>query len=386
MKIDGGSFMIEGTVGDWPAGLDTAVTALAWIPSKGAFRGGAVTSSGWWGASDIGLNSFGFGLDPWAPGDYSVAMGGPDVEAQGDNSLALCGPTTYALGARCVAIGPSVQTHFNDCTSVGGSLYNQGNSGTTLVGKSLTCLPFVTQGALIGNQSTIGRSGKVGVTFPVGIGGNVLIESSQAVGIGVNIDVGGAEAYTSMLAAGINVGVNANGAVCIGTGVSGTSKLTNTTANTMWMGVGSDEPTFIMRNNTGGVGTYSNIGIIFKDPLSTLDVGGSVGYQSKTITFADTPYTLADELVLLVDTTGGDVTVNLPQISGVDRRMYHIKAIEYGSGAGTNDVIIHPFAGDFIDQNNPSVAPAATDIVIDRGDSVQIVADTFATTDTWWII
>ena len=103
----GGSFLIDGTTGGTP--ISGAGTRMMFIPSRGAFRAGAVTSS-YWDNPSIGLYSTATGLNTAATGDYSLAMGFQN-NAAGTGAVALgtgntaTGGTSTALGYATTATG-----------------------------------------------------------------------------------------------------------------------------------------------------------------------------------------------------------------------------------------------------------------------------------------
>lgn len=67
--------------------------------------------------------------------------------------------------------------------------------------------------------------------------------------------------------------------------------------------------------------------------------------QLTTITNSDTPFALADEAYLVIDTTNSAITVNLPVAATVIGRIYWIK----NSGAVANDATIDANGSELID-------------------------------------
>ena len=92
---------MDGTVGATP--VSGAGTRLMWIPEKGAFRAGTVSTTQWDDGS-VGDNSVAFGLNTIASGDRAAAFGS-GATASGNDSFATSGCT--ASGATSVAIGIS---------------------------------------------------------------------------------------------------------------------------------------------------------------------------------------------------------------------------------------------------------------------------------------
>ncbi|MFH0715145.1 MAG: hypothetical protein V1847_05315 [Candidatus Diapherotrites archaeon] len=92
--------LLQGTSGTTPVG--GAGTRMMWIPAKGAFRAGEVTSNHW-DNDNIGSYSVAMGYDTNAKGFASVALGGY-TNAIGSESFAM-GNTTSAVGETSTAIG-----------------------------------------------------------------------------------------------------------------------------------------------------------------------------------------------------------------------------------------------------------------------------------------
>lgn len=62
---------------------------------------------------------------------------------------------------------------------------------------------------------------------------------------------------------------------------------------------------------------------------SRLEVAGSVSLPIKTITFSSSPYTVTEnDSTILVNATGGSVTVNLPSAAGITGRIYAFKRVD----------------------------------------------------------
>ena len=109
---------------------------------------------------------------------------------------------------------------------------------------------------------------------------------------------------------------------------------------------------FVQNTDTSGIGSMTekvsilgsgNVGISTTIPASTLDVKGSIGVKtvSKTADYTAT----ASDYIILVDSSGGAVTITLPAASGVPGRAYEIKKTD-SSG---NGVIIDANASETID-------------------------------------
>ena len=335
LHVDKGTFVVgidnvnDTPVGNTPdffeidvgAGFSGAVTAMSFIPGRSAFRVGTLTSTkgGFQGS--------------WA-----------DAEI-GTNSIGI-GKNVWVPSTGGIGIGDTI-------SSIGGiQLLNLG-TGLTNEG---------TDSVLVGNSLEAGS----------------LASGSLCLGISSTIN------QTSSIGIGVFVQASALRSVCIGVGISASNRLLNNVSNSIYMGIASDVPTLIMKNlSPGVVGSTSSIGIIELDPKSTLDVGGSVGYKYSIIT--GTSHTVGateDELTFIIKPTD-NFTFTLPPISGIDRRMYHIK----NTATQLRTVSVTPDGGgDFIDSGIIGVVPSATPLAVGRGDSIQLVADGTTSPATWWII
>lgn len=99
------------------------------------------------------------------------------------------------------------------------------------------------------------------------------------------------------------------------------------------------------------------------DRLCVLNVcagNGSVGCAIKTITVIDSPYsTLDSDLIILVDASGGNITINLTENPDFKTQNYRFKRIDDSS----NTVTIVPEAGDTIDSGATYDLPRVTEVV-----------------------
>lgn len=106
-------------------------------------------------------------------------------------------------------------------------------------------------------------------------------------------------------------------------------------------------------------------------PNSNLQVTGSYAGSIKTITSADSPYTATDaDYTIIANTSGGNITINLPATSGITGRIYNIKEI-----SASNTLTIDPNASENIDGST-------TKTINTQYQSVQIISDG----TQWWII
>jgi hypothetical protein len=78
LHVDDGGVLVTGTTGTNP---DLgAGTVLMWIPDAQAFRAGTAVGTEW-DSGDVGTNSFAFGEDVTASGNYSVSFGENNVSS-----------------------------------------------------------------------------------------------------------------------------------------------------------------------------------------------------------------------------------------------------------------------------------------------------------------
>ena len=110
-----------------------------------------------------------------------------------------------------------------------------------------------------------------------------------------------------------------------------------------------------------------NVGIGTASPVATLTVNGSVASKITSINNSHSPYSItATDHIILADSFGGAITINLPACSSNSGRIIIVKDV--GAGAGSNNITISRNGSDQIDGSN-SIA-----INTNRG-YVQLVSD-----------
>ena len=382
LKIDAGSLWIDGTTGDIPT--TGAGTRFMYMPGKeGAIRAGSVSGTDW---DTIGNHSVSFGRDNQATGDGSFSCG-KFCDATGNYSIAI-GDVNTSSAYNTIAIGASNTADSFAAVAIGGSNTSSGSVLSTAIGSG---------NVASGNSSVaIGTNNSAPGSNGIAIGtGNTSAATGSSVVIGNN-SVGGRNA----IAIGNFVQSTALRAHVIGSGIGLGFELVNNDPASMYIGAYTDQPTFTLKG-TGVSGEYGKCGVAEKTPLSTLDIGGSVGAKytyiaathtgSKTLTTADAEYTF----VIDIDgfNSGEYYTINLPEIATIDRRIYFFKVLTTGSvpalGGGSTGVRLTPDAasGDKMEQFSggaPSGKGGNNYITINCGDAVTISAN--ATTSTWWIV
>jgi hypothetical protein len=81
-------------------------------------------------------------------------------------------------------------------------------------------------------------------------------------------------------------------------------------------------------------GASGFVGVGCTSPVSKLEIAGSLGVK---VVSKSAAYTAADETVILVDASGGNVTIALPPASTVTGRVYYIKRTSGTGGTVTID-------------------------------------------------
>ncbi len=134
-----------------------------------------------------------------------------------------------------------------------------------------------------------------------------------------------------------------------GTTVAGNNERVTGTTNGEYIDFETDgEVRFYDGNDTLYATIGTNVGIGASTPTSTLEVEGSLAFDSDTIINTDSPYTLtAATSILLCDTTSGAITVNLPAASDVTNRVHAIKNV----GDAGNDVTVDGSGAETIDDD-----------------------------------
>ena len=443
LKIENASLLIEGTtpatgVGNTPAA--GAGTRFMFIPSKGgAIRSGVATGTEW-DAANIGASSIAIGSGVTAPGSSQVVLGKNNAILNttqsevciGSNSTVQTFGQGLALGGNivvdgilsCVALGSTLQNHGNQSIAIGTSSrvgfdgIGPNDVGYLSIGNSIAigsgAICEATQSVAFGpacqilSDETV-QTGKQSVALGYG----VAVAGNNAVGIGSSVKIGdvltGDINSKNCIAIGNLVGVSlAENAMVIGSGFSAPNRLINTKPNSLWMGINSDTPTFIFDGKTGGAGTTGFIGIVQQNPISTLDVGGSVGFKYDLVTATNGGNkTLTEEYVVFVDMAAVTLTntfiVNLPDLGAttIDRRIYYIKFISttgnWPPSTTANSLQINPGNNDGIEEIDGGAALAGqfkSDGVPlnfsfgggsgNRGAALTLIADNDL--GGWWVI
>ena len=345
--IDDGTFYTysPGFVGNTPTEFESAgvYSAMAFIPAWAAFRVGYNEAGTPWSDANIGDVSFAFGTNAIASSSNTIALG-YYAQATGIESVAI-GSEADASGNYSVSIGRTAEAAGVSSIAAGQSAFaNNVNA---------VALGYATR-ATGSESSAIGSSARA------------TDQGAVALGFSLNSD-------------GLN-------SVTVGSGVGANARMTNNQANSMYIGVNSTEPTVILNNLIGGAGTFSDVGIIQKNPLSTLDIGGSVGFKytnlpaaaeiEKILTALDNEYTFRIDLV------AGNYTIELPLLSTVDRRVYYFKTTQIGSAA-TGQLFINPNEVDFIDDSSGGKLPVGTGTFYGAGESMLLFGN--GADQTWWI-
>lgn len=126
LHVNNGSILVDGTTGAIPT--TGAGTRMMWIPSKGAFRAGAVTGTQW---DVIGTNSTALGYGTIATGDYSTSLGVSST-ASGQGSMAF-GNSNTSSGNWATASGYNTVAQAYSSFVIGLWNLNPGTYNTTSV-------------------------------------------------------------------------------------------------------------------------------------------------------------------------------------------------------------------------------------------------------------
>ena len=345
LKVETASFIVTGSplAGETPTELSAQGNHFCWIADKASLRAGVATTTGQWADANIGDSSVAIGRAAQATAGNAIAMGS-------EATVGTVPPsgTPFLYGSDGIAIGTGAV-----------------NTGQTAI--AIGSLSVVTSqwGTAIGRESEST--------------GNL----ATAVGLQAKASGGGA------VAVGTAVSATNTNSVCIGVGAGYSVPMVNPDANTVWMGAGSVDPTLILQN--------SRAGILYQTPLSTLDIGGSVGFKYTTLnaTDGDTYSITGDEYTFRIDlgsftSTSDAYTIQLPTISStaIDRRVYYFKITDISHIAGNHgNVLLKPEASqyieDFVEGRGHRFA-AGVSLPLESGNAVTIIAND--TDKTWWVI
>ena len=271
----------SGTTGGIPT--SGAGTRMMWIPSFGAWRGGAVTGTAW-DSGNIGVNSFAFGNDPTASGLNGIAMGAVAL-ASGSNSIAM-GQNSSGTGIGSTAIGMIA-----GATGFGSLGLGYSSNATGTINSAIGGLNNITGTPI--NTAAIGVSNAIsaGITSAaIGCGNNVSNSTAAAVGISNTVSAINSAAVgiyntasgVGAAAMGVYTTSTASGAITIGSGVNTTTKLANATTNTVALGANSTIPTLVL-TDSGGVG-----GIGITQVKGELEVDGDLNHDGNNVGFYNT--------------------------------------------------------------------------------------------------
>ena len=365
LNIQNSSFFISGSGGHAADMEGYAGKAFYYISDKGSLRAGDYLINQL-NDSNIGTGSIGLGQRTEPRSSNGIAIG-QIVEVEGNQSMAIA-----ASGAKVIAWTPGLNAAIGNFCNI----FEESAVSTTPGGTG-----WLTNNTVVGNSSSIKKSFGAGFIF---IDNNVCI--------GLNAEI---RDCSSSLDVGLNTKVTASNAAIIGIGNSDSDKFTNDIASSMMIGVGLgavDTATLTLRN--------ARLGINQEDPISTLDVGGSVGFQYTNLTATDgTTYTITgDEYTFRVDvsgfTTTTDIyTIQLPTISStaIDRRIYYFKVTDIDEIQGKHGTVsIQPEASQYIEdfgtlnQNEGHRLAAGVPLGLKVGISITIIANN--TDKTWWVI
>lgn len=148
-------------------------------------------------------------------------------------------------------------------------------------------------------------------------------------------------------------------------------KLTEAGQDLITLGPGSGDVDIDFNGDMFLLGSSGFFGIGVNPPLVQLHTNGGRIKNTTRIDDGDSPYTvLVTDEIILADTDGGVITVNLP--AGVDGTHYRIS----NTGSSGNDVTVDPNGAEQLFGGGAGVSFALVD-----GETINIY---FETTENWW--
>lgn len=137
-------------------------------------------------------------------------------------------------------------------------------------------------------------------------------------------------------------------------------------------GIGFSSPDKLKLTTDGTIAVLidgsQQVGIGTITPNSDLDVDGSISLSITSV--ATTTMLDATHYTVLVDTSASPITINLPAVSGITGRVYHIKKTDNSA----NSVIINANGAEEIDDST-------TATLTNQFESISIQSDE----NSWWI-
>jgi len=269
------TLLLTGTTGTTPA--SGAGTRLMWIPSKSAFRAGAATASQL-DDGNIGNYSFAVGQDNAAAGTHSNAMGwnntinatnGAYATAFGrSNNIGSTSSSSYGFASGYSnSVNASYATALGRSGSATGSYsltagYANTASGSasramgyyaTAAGGYATAMGYYTSAAGY-NAFAAGYYASAAGDYGIALGPTSSAVNNSSIAIG-GYTTAGSSTKSSNTAIGGAISAIGQKNMVLGYGVSSTSRLENTTDNSLMIGFNSTSPALTV---TGG-GSSSSI-------------------------------------------------------------------------------------------------------------------------------
>lgn len=288
--IEDGSFLIDnGTAatGEYPtAGTHSGggdEYKFLYVGDKASLRVGRVGGTNWDDAG-IGNRTIFVGDDGLITGNNASGFGN-NITVSGNNSFGA-GNGTVVSGA--VSFGFGKSNTISGAGSIGlGEAITAAGAACIGMGKTVT---VGTAGGIHNNAISIGASSRAPLGAAIAIGESAQSDGTASLALGKATSATGTQSTcagfttsatnSNSVSIGTFLATSGSGSMTLGVGAGGgASRLINAVDDCIYIGVGT-EPTLRLEDNKCAI--CNAVDGAF-EPLSTLDVGGSVGYQQDNL-------------------------------------------------------------------------------------------------------
>ena len=384
LKVEDASFLIEGSTPASPIGLvpSTGVgTRFMYVGAKGAIRSGIIiagATSTDWDEANIGNGTTVLGTGGVVTQTYATSLGSAnDVTGAGNSCAAVGSSNIVGQGSGSLALGAG-----NKVTALVNTFSVFAIGGANEIFTSFAC-------TAVGNSNKINGSLNAAV---VGIN-NGLTSAQIGLIVGSGNDIVG---ISSASVVGNYLKPTAIGAFIVGSGVSVSDRFGNNVANSMMLGANigaADDATITLVDKKCGIQNEA--------PLSTMDIGGSVGFKYENVSpnhldvidvGATEQYTYRIDMGNITGSLEYAIA-ELPDLgtTTVDRRIYYFKVTDKDLTANSGAKLrIQPGASDSVELYISGSGP--TGYVVGSngyaqfgiGDAVTLIGNN--DDKIWWII